>query len=170
MKTMKLSSRSKFSGEGFLPVVIVLVLIAVGIWWYLQSTKNASERDGIRYGHEVIDRLVVKHDRSLLGWEVRGQPPGDLDPQAKLEMPQSQRDYMIQRFTQLGVPEQPIKIEDNVSFDTSFFGLIAAHPHGVFTATLNYPGQAATLQIATSQGDTKWLINNITLSMGTPPH
>jgi hypothetical protein len=159
---MKLSSRSKFSGEGFLPVVIVLVLIAVGIWWYLQSTKNASERDGIRYGHEVIDRLVVKHDRSLLDQ--------DLDPQAKMEMPPSQRDYMIQRFTQLGVVQQPIKIEDNVSFDTSFFGLIAAHPHGVFTATLNYPGQAATLQVATSQGDTKWLINNITLSMGTQPH
>jgi hypothetical protein len=138
------------------------VLIAVGIYWYLHSTKNASERDGIRYGHEVIDRLVNKHDRSLLDQ--------DLDPQAKMEMPPSQRDYMIQRFTQLGVPQQPIQIEDNVSFDTSFFGLIAAHPHGVFTATLNFPGQAATLQVATSQGDTKWLINNITLSMGTQPH
>ena len=154
---MKLTSRSKNSGEGLIPVVIVLVVIALGIWWYLQSTKSATEREGIRYGHEVVDRLVVKHDRSLLDQ--------DLDPQAKLEMPPSQRDYMIQRFTQLGVPEQPIKIEDNVSFDSGFF-----HAHGVFTATLNFPGQAATLQIATSQGDTKWLINNITLSMGTTPH
>lgn len=156
MKTMKLSSRSKLSGEG-LVVVLVFLLIILGIGWYLYSTRAATQREGIRYGHEVIDRLVVKHDRSLLDQ--------DLDPQAKLEMPPSQRDYMIQRFTQLGVPAPPIKIDDDVSFDSGFF-----HAHGVFTATLNYPGQAATLQIATSQGDTKWLINNITLSMGTTPH
>jgi hypothetical protein len=154
---MKLNLRSKLSGEGFLPIVIVLVLILVGVWWYLESTKKSTEREGIRYGHEVIDRLVIKHDRSLLDQ--------DLDPQAKIEMPPSQRDYMIQRFAQLGVPAPPIKIDDNVSFDSGFF-----HAHGIFTATLNYPGQAATLQIATSQGDTKWLINNITLSMGTMPH
>jgi len=154
---MKLSSQSKLSGEGLFPILIVLALILVGVWWYLESTKKATERDGIRYGHEVIDRLVVKHDRSLLDQ--------DLDPQAKVEMPPSQRDYLIQRFAQLGEPAPPIKIDDNVSFDSGFF-----HAHGVFTATLNYPGQAATLQIATSQGDTKWLINNITLSMGTQPH
>jgi hypothetical protein len=154
---MKLSSRTKLSGEGLFPILIVLALILVGVWWYLQSTKSATERDGIRYGHDVIDRLVVKHDRSLLDQ--------DLDPQAKVEMPPSQRDYLIQRFAQLGAPAPPIKIDDNVSFDSGFF-----HAHGVFTATLNYPGQAATLQIATSQGDTKWLINNITLSFGTQPH
>jgi hypothetical protein len=154
---MKLSSRTKLAGEGLFPILIVLALILVGVWWYLESTKKATERDGIRYGHEVIDRLVVKHDRSLLDQ--------DLDPQAKVEMPPSQRDYLIQRFAQLGEPAPPIKIDDNVSFDSGFF-----HAHGVFTATLNYPGQGATLQIATSQGDTKWLINNITLSMGTQPH
>jgi hypothetical protein len=156
MKTMKLSSRLKLSGEG-LVVVLVFLLIILGIGWYLYSTRAATQREGIRYGHEVIDRLVVKHDRSLLDQ--------DLDPQAKLEMPPSQRDYMIQRFAQLGVPAPPIKIDDSISFDSGFF-----HAHGVFTATLNYPGQSATLQIATSQGDTKWLINNVTLSMGSMPH
>lgn len=154
---MKLNSRSKISGEGVLPILLVFLLIILGIGWYLYSQRAATEKEGVRYGHEVIDRLVVKHDRALLDQ--------DLDPQAKMEMPPSQRDYMIQRFTQLGVPQPPIKIDDNVSFDSGFF-----HAHGVFTATLNYPGQAATLQIATSQGDTKWLINNITLSMGTQPH
>lgn len=150
---MKLT-RSKTSGEG-LVVILVFCLIILGIGWYLYSTRAATQKEGVRYGHEVIDRLVVKRDRALLDQ--------DLDAQAKIEMPPSQRDYVIQRFGQLGVPQQPIKIDDNVSFDNGFF-----HAHGVFTATLNYPGQAATLQIAVSQGDTKWLINNITLSMGTP--
>ena len=151
---MKLSFRSKFAGEG-LGVLLVFLIIILGIGWYVYSTRAAAQKDGIRYGHDVVDRLVMKHDRALLDQ--------DLDAQAKLEMPPSQRDYVIQRFTQLGVPQQPIKIDDIVSFDSGFF-----HPHGVFTATLNYPGQAATLQIATSQGETKWLINNITLSLGTP--
>ena len=153
---MKLSSRSKLSGQGLVLLIIVLVII-LGIWWYLNSTNSAAEKDGIRYGHDVINRLVVNHDRSLLDT--------DLAPQAKIEMPPSQRDYMIQRFTQLGAPQQPIQIEDNVSFDSSFFGLIKANPHGIFTAHLNYPSQPVTLQLATSQGATKWLIENITLSV-----
>ena len=157
---MKLSSRSKLSGQAFVIIFIVLAIFG-GILWYLHSTNATTEKDGIRYGHEVIDRLVVKHDRSLL--------ETDLAPQAKMEMPPSQRDYVIQRFSQFGAPQQPIQIEDNVSFDSSFFGLIKANPHGIFTAHLNYPGQGVTLQLATSQGATKWLIENITISMGNQP-
>ena len=157
---MKLSSRFKASGQAFV-IIFIILAICGGILWYLHSTNAATEKDGIRYGHEVIDRLVVKHDRSLL--------ETDLAPQAKMEMPPSQRDYVIQRFSQFGVPQQPIQIEDNVSFDTSFYGLIKANPHGIFTAHLNYPGQGVTVQLATSQGATKWLIENITISMGNQP-
>ena len=153
---MKLSSRSKLSGQGLVLLIIILVII-LGIGWYLHSTKTATEQDAVRYGHDVINRLVVNHDRSILDQ--------DLAPPAKMEMPPSQRDYLIQRFTQLGTPQQPIQIEDNVSFDSSFFGLISANPHAVFTAHLNYPAQPVTLQLATSQGATKWLIDNITLTV-----
>jgi hypothetical protein len=153
---MKLSSRSKLSGQGLVLLIIVLVIV-LGIVWYLHSQKTATEQDAIRYGHDVINRLVVNHDRSILDQ--------DLAPPAKMEMPPSQRDYMIQRFTQLGAPQQPIQIEDNVSFDSSFFGLISANPHAIFTAHLNYPAQPVTLQLATSQGATKWLIDNITLTV-----
>lgn len=158
---MKLSSRSKLSGQG-LVVILILVAILVGIWWYLHSTKASTEQDAIRYGHDVIDRLVNKHDRSILD--------NDLAPQAKMEMPPSQRDYLIQRFVQLGAPTPPIQIEDSVSFDQVMGGLMSTNPHGIFTAHLNYPAQSVTLQLATSQGSTKWLIENITMSMGNQPH
>ena len=139
--------------------VLIFIILAIlgGMLWYLHSTKVSTEREAIQYGHEVIDRLAVKHDGSVL--------ETDLAPQAKMEMPPSQRAYVIQRFTQFGVPSQPIQIEDSVSFDTSFFGLISANPHGIFTAHLNYPAQPVTLQLATSQGATKWLIENVTISM-----
>ena len=151
MKKNKLSLRTNSSGQVLVLVLIVVVILA-GLWWYLDSTKTSTQRDAVRYGHEVINRLVVNHDRALLDQ--------DLAPQAKLEMPPSQRDYVIQRFTQWGVPSQPIQIEDNVTFDSHFFS-----PHGFFTAQLNYPGQPVTLQIAISQGATKWLVENITISM-----
>ncbi len=88
---MKLSSRSKYSAQG-LVVVFILVAILVGIWWYLHTTKASTEQDAIRYGHDIIDRLVMKHDRSLLDT--------DLAPQAKMEMPPSQRDFLIQQIAQ----------------------------------------------------------------------
>jgi len=151
MKKNKRSLRTNLSGQVLVLVLIVVVILA-GLWWYLDSTKNATQRDAVRYGHEVINRLVINHDRALLDQE--------LAPQAKMENPPSQRDYIIQRLTQWGVPSQPIQIEDNVTFDSYFFS-----PHGFFTAQLNYPAQPVTLQIAISQGATKWLIENITISM-----
>jgi hypothetical protein len=154
---MKLSSRFSVSGQAFALIFIILAICG-GILWYLYSTKSATQRDAIRYGHDVIERLVNKHDITVLNT--------DLAPQAKMEMPPSQREYLIQRFTQFGVPSQPIQIDDNISFDSSFFGLISANPRGIFTAHLNYPAQPVTLQLATSQGTTKWLIENITMTMG----
>jgi hypothetical protein len=154
---MKRSSRLKQSGQG-LVVVFILVAILVGIWWYLHATKTSTEKDAIQYGHDVINRLVIKHDRSPLD--------NDLAPQAKMEMPPSQRDYLIQRLAQFGAPNQPIPIDDNISFDPIMGGLISTNPHGIFTAHLNYPAQAVTLQLAISQGTTKWLIENITITMG----
>ena len=155
MKTMKLPTRSKMSGEGLALVIIVLAVVG-GILWYLYSTKASTDRDARRYGHDVVNRLAVKHDRALLDQ--------DLAAQAKIENPPSQRDYLIQRLVQFGVPTQPIEIDDNVTFDSYFFS-----PHGFFTAHLNYPGQPGTLQIAISQGDTKWLIENITFTPGAAP-
>jgi hypothetical protein len=151
MKKNKLSLRTNLSGQVLVLVLIVVVILA-GLWWYLDSTKNATQRDAIRYGHEVINRLVVNHERALLDQ--------DLTPQAKLQYPPSRRDDMILHFTQWGVPSQPIQIEDNVTFDSHFFS-----PHGFFTAHLNYPAQPVTMQVAISQGATKWLIEDISISM-----
>jgi hypothetical protein len=150
---MKLSSRSKLSGQG-LVIVLILAMILLGIGWYLFSTKAATDKECRAFGHDIINRLVVTHDRSLF--------ENELSPEMKLKLPPSARDYAVQRMTQLGVPQQPTQIEDNVTFDTSFFGLVSANPHGFFTAHLNYPGQELLLQIAVSHPQTKWQVDDIT--------
>jgi hypothetical protein len=148
IKTMKLSSRLKLSGEG-LVIVFILLAIVGGICWYLYSTKAATDREARQYGHDIINRLAVNHDVSVLNDE--------LNPELRTKTPPSAREYIIQRFTQLGVPQQPIQIEDNVTFDSYFFS-----PHGFFTAHLNYPGQGLLLQIAISHPQTKWQVDDIT--------
>jgi hypothetical protein len=145
---MKLSSRLKLSGEGLVVVFIVLAIVA-GIWWYLYSTKAATEREARQYGHEIINRLAVDHDIAVMNDE--------LNPDLRAKNPPSAREYMIQRFTQLGVPQQPIQIDDNITFDSYFFS-----PHGFFTAHLNYPGQGLLLQVAISHPVAKWQIDDIT--------
>ena len=153
---MKLNSRRNLSGQ-LLVVIIIVILILLGGWWYLNSTKSTADREARRFGHDVINKLVINHDRSFLDQ--------DLSPEARMEMPPSQRDYLIQRFTQFGAPSQPIEIDDSISFESGFFS-----PRGIFTAHLNYPAQPVTLQLAVSHPQTKWQIDNIMFTMGATPH
>ena len=150
MKTNKLSSQNKLSGQGLVVVFILLAVIGAGLW-YLYSNKTTTDREARVFAREAVKRLVVDHDLKYLGEH--------LGPQAKMDNPPSQQQYMIQRFTQFGVPEQPIKIDENVTWESYFF-----EPRGYFTAHLNYPGQGATLQLATSHPVSRWQLDNITFT------
>ena len=148
MKNMKLSSQTKLAGQGLVIVFILLAVIGAGLW-YLYSNKSTTDREARVFAREAVKRLVVDHDLKYLSEH--------LGPQAKLDNPPSQQQYMIQRFTQFGVPTQPIQIDENVTWESYFF-----EPRGYFTAHLNYPGQGATLQIATSHPVSRWQLDNIT--------
>jgi hypothetical protein len=149
-------SKLKQSGQGLVLVVIILVIIGGGLW-YLYSNKAATDREAREFGRETIKRLTTDHDRQYLETH--------LGPQAKLDLPPSQRDYMIQRFAQFGVPQQPMQIEEDVTFESYFF-----EPRAIFIAHLNYPAQPALLQLAISHPVSKWQIDNITFSPGAVPH
>jgi hypothetical protein len=153
MKTIDLNSRRKETGQALVLVIIVLVVVGGGLW-YLYSQKATMDREAHLFGHEVIQKLAVEHDPVYLAEH--------LGPQAKLDNPPSQQQYIIQRFTQLGVPSQPIQIEDSVTFESYFF-----EPRGYFTAHLNYAAQSGTLQIAVSHPVSRWQIDNVTFGMGS---
>jgi hypothetical protein len=148
MKKMKLSSQTKLSGQGLVIVFILLAVIGAGLW-YLYSNKATTDREARVFAREAVKKLTVDHDRQYIETH--------LGPQAKLDLPPSQRDYMIQRFAQFGVPAQPIQIDENITWESYFF-----EPRGYFTAHLNYPAQGATLQLATSHPVSRWQLDNIT--------
>ena len=153
MKKITLSSRSKRSGQGLVVLIILLAVIGAGLW-YLYSAKATADREAREFARDAIKRLTVDHDRQYLETH--------LGPQAKLDLPPSGRDYMIQKFAQFGVPAQPMQIDESVTFESYFF-----EPRGYFTAHLNYPGQGATLQLATSHPVSRWQIDNVTFTPQT---
>ena len=84
--------------------------------------------------------------------------------QAKLDNPPSQQQYVMSKFQELGVPAQPIQIDEKITWESHFF-----EPKGFFTAHLIYSEQSATLQIAVSQPVSKWQLDNINITWTRPP-
>lgn len=154
MKTPRHNRRSRTAGEG-LVIIIIIILIIAGITWWLFNTKKTADREARAFGRQMIETMAVKHDMSFFA--------SHLSPQAKLQYPPSQQQYMAGKFTELGTPQQPIPIEEIVTFESKFFS-----PRGMFTAKLNYPGQQATMQIAVSHPVGRWQLDDLTMTWDRP--
>jgi hypothetical protein len=154
MKKLNQGYRSGVSGQGLVVVIIFLALVGGGLWW-LYSHKRAMDLEGRAFGREMIQRLAVNHDLAFF--------TNNLGPQARLDYPPSQQQFILSKFTELGAPAQPIKIEENMTWESHFF-----EPKGFFTAHLNYPAQGATVQIAISHPVSKWQLDNLTMTAERP--
>jgi hypothetical protein len=145
-----MKKRNNNSGQGLVVLIILLAIIGCGVWWLFNTKKN-SDRAARAFGREMINRLAINHDPAFFA--------NNLGPQAKLDYPPSQQGYIMAKFTELGVPAQPISIEESVVFESHFF-----EPKGYFTGHLNYPGRSASLQIAISHPVSKWQLDNLTMT------
>ena len=154
MKKLNQGYRASGSGQGLVVVIIFLALVGGGFWW-LYSHKQAMDLEGRAFGREMIQRVAVNHDLAFF--------TNNLGPQARLDYPPSQQQFILSKFTELGVPAQPIKIEENMTWESHFFD-----PKGFFTAHLNYPAQGATIQIAISHPVSKWQLDNLTMTAERP--
>ncbi len=148
----KLNYRSNVSGQ-VLVILIILILLLGGGLWFLVTHKEQVDKEARAFGREMITRLTVNHDQAFF--------VNHLSPQARLDNPPMQQQEMMTQFQQLGVPAQPIQIDEKMTWESQFF-----EPSGFFTAHLNYPAGPATLQIAIDHPAGKWQLLNITF---TPP-
>jgi len=152
MKIRKSQCRS--NGEGLVLVIILLAIVGAGAWW-LFDHKKTLDRDARTFGREAINKLTVEHDPAFLA--------NNLSPEARLKLPPSAQQVMIGEFAKYGVPQQPINIEEQVTFESHFF-----LPKGYFTAHLFYPASAGTMQIAISHPVGKWQMDDITFTPERP--
>ena len=150
MKQQHSSYRNRARGEGLVVIIVLLAIIGAGVWW-LFSTKTQSEKEAHAFGREMIERLTVQHDKTFFA--------NSLGPQAKTDYPKPQQEYLVSKLAELGVPAQPIKIDENITFESKFFS-----PKGYFTAHLNYPSQPATMELAISHPVGKWQVDNLTVT------
>ena len=145
-----IDSRSRSGGDGLIVVIILLAIVGVGAWW-LYSHKNSMDKEGRAFGRQMIDEVAVKHNLAFFA--------NNLGPQARLDYPPSMQQTILLQFQQLGVPAQPIDIEERMVWESQFF-----EPRGYFTAHLKYPAQGASLEIAFSHPVGKWQLDNLTLT------
>lgn len=146
MKKANLHRSFRESGQGLVVLIILLAIIGGGVW-YLYNSRDTMDREARAFGREMIERLTVRHDRSFFN---------NGSPQFRLDFPPLQQKDQIEQFTQLGVPAQPIKIDEIVTFQNRFFS-----PRGHFTAHLFYPTSAATLELDVSHPVGKWQIDSM---------
>jgi hypothetical protein len=147
MKKVNSHRSSRESGQGLVVVIILLAIIGAG-FWYLFNSKKTMDREARAFGREMIERLVVRHDQNFFA---------DVSPQMRLDYPPLRQKDVIDQVTQLGVPQQPINIEEIVTFQSTFFS-----PHGHFTAHLFYPTSAGTIELDVSHPVGKWQVDNLT--------
>ncbi len=146
----KLNYRSNTSGQ-VLVIVIILVILLGGGLWLLVTHKQSVDKEARAFGREMITRVMVNHDAAFLA--------NHLSPQARLDHPPMQQQEEMSKLQQLGVPAQPIQIDENITWESQFF-----EPRGFFTAHLNYPAGPATLEIAIDHPVSKWQLINYTFS------
>jgi hypothetical protein len=99
----------------------------------------------------MVEEIAVKHNKAFMA--------NNLAPQAKIDLPPSSQEALIMQLTEMGVPAQPIKIEESMVWESQFF-----EPKGYFTAHLNYPARGAAMQLAISHPVSKWQLDNVTFT------
>ena len=151
---MRTNCRSNTTGTGLVILIILLALIGGGAWW-LFDNKKTMDREARVFAKEVAQRLAINRDAAFFAER--------LSPQAKLEFPPSQQQYVLAKLQELGVPAQPIQMEETVTFESHFF-----QPRGFFVAHLNYPGQAGAMEFGVSHPVGRWQIDTFNLRWERP--
>ena len=140
------------SGQGLVVLIILLIILLIGVWW-LYGNKKTMDQECRAFGKRMIHELAVNHNVAFFR--------DNLGPQAKMDYPPARQQDVIGMFTKLGVPNQPINIEENVTFESKFFS-----PRGFFTAQLLYPTTTATMQVAVSHPVGKWQLDDLSFTTG----
>jgi hypothetical protein len=154
MKNLKMNSRSNWSGQILVVLIILIAVIAAGAWW-LFSNKQAMAKQGREFGKETIQRLVVQHDLAFFS--------SRLSPEARRQFPPPMQQEIISKFQQLGTPVGPIDVQGDIQFQSHFF-----EPRGNFHARLNYPARPGEINISVSHPVGRWQIDDIAF-VSEPP-
>jgi hypothetical protein len=144
---MKLNPRSKSAGQVVVLVIIVLVLLGVAYWW-LNSQKQVSAKEGRVFANEAVQRIAIQHDINFFN--------SRLSPQARTNFAPSAQQEFINEIVKLGAPVRPVDVQGKIEFQSQFF-----EPHGSFHARIYYPARYADMDLTISHPVGRWQIDEI---------
>ena len=142
---MKLKSKS--SGQIIVILIILLGLAGVG-WWWLNSTKEETAKEGQAFAQEALQHIIVQHDLNFFG--------SRLSPQARMNFPVSAQQEFMNEIVQMGAPVGAINLQGKIEFQSQFF-----EPQGNFHARINYPVKYADFDLTISHPVGRWQIDTI---------
>src|SRR5205085_2874626 len=130
-------------------VLLIIVLAVLGVaWWYLNSQKQASAKEGAAFANEAIQRIAVQHDINFFN--------SRLSPQARTNFAPSAQQEFMNEIVRLGAPVRPVDVQGKIEFQSQFF-----EPHGSFHARIYYPARYADMDLTISHPVGRWQIDEI---------
>lgn len=153
---MKPTRTARVRGEGGLPLLLIVLLILAGIFWWLYSSRTKDDQNARAFATEVIKRVAIDYDEKFLHIH--------LSPEAQVQFLRSWRDRLMDQLRSFGVPAQPLDIQGDVVFSSYFF-----EPKGTFRAQLKYPTTSAQLEVNVSRGMAVWQVDSVNVIWTPPP-
>ena len=138
------------NGQALVLVLIVLAVLAGG-YWFLLSSRDAREQDAHRFAREAAERLFLKQDARFLNQT--------LSPTVQTLYPPSWRERFFTFVRDLGPAQPDFDVEGRVTFTSEFFT-----PAGMFRARFNVASGPALLDIHFVHTGVRWEIDSLTLT------
>jgi hypothetical protein len=133
-------------GEGLAIVIIVLAILG-GAFWYLESDRRSSDKQARAFAQEVSER-VVAGDQHFLDFS--------LSPEAKVAYPPSWRTRTFEQVRTMGKPLHPVNVTGKVAFKYRFF-----EPVGVFRGEVFYAAMPGYIDLTVSPHGSLWQIDKL---------
>jgi len=134
-----------------LVLVIILLAILGGGYWYMNQSKQTNEKAAREFAQDAANQIVFKQDDHFLASAIA--------PESQITYPPSWRYRMFSRLHDLGRPAPNIELEGKTIFTNGFFD-----PRGEFRAKINYPDGPAFLDLVVSHPRALWQIDTINLT------
>jgi hypothetical protein len=142
-------------GEGLGIWIIVLAIIAGGVW-FMYASRKESDKSGHAFAAEVAQKLAVDYDERYLVTH--------LNPQNQAARLPAWRERLFKNLRSFGPLTKPIETSGTIVFTSQFFD-----PQGTFRSDLTYATMPAHFDLSTSKGPNGWRIDELNLVWNPPP-
>ena len=129
-------------------VLIIVLALLGGAWWYLNSNKESAAKEGTSFAKDAVQKIAVQHDINFFN--------SRLGPQARMNFPASAQQEFMNEIVRLGAPVRPVDLQGKIEFNSQFF-----EPHGSFHARIYYPARYADIDLTVSHPVGRWQIDEI---------